>query len=216
MQSVSGYSDDFVQKAGEGNGSTTRQRILSAAEILMSEKGLAGSSISDIARLAGVVDSVIYQHFKGKQDLLFSIPGERMKEVVALLDEQLTGIQDVQSRLRKLIWFHLRYNDSQRGYARILLLECRSSTAFYSSPAYQLIRQYARVLTSILDQGVEEGRFRSDVDVRLIRDVILGTLDMETIGSLASKEVERSEDDFEEMMRLVDSMIMVRRPTDKQ
>ncbi len=215
MLSVRGDTDDSPLKPGDREGSGTKGRILSAAETLISERGLAGSSISEIARKAGVADSVIYQHFKGKQDLLFSIPGARMKEVLALLDEQLTGIQDVQSRLRKLIWFHLRYNDTQRGYARILLLECRSSKAFYSTPAYQLVRQYADILASILDQGVKEGRFRSDVDIRLIRDVILGTLDMETIGSLASRETENSEDDFEDIMRLVDPMIVLKTPSDK-
>jgi TetR/AcrR family fatty acid metabolism transcriptional regulator len=178
----------------------------------MSEKGLARSSISEIARKAGVADSVIYQYFKGKQDLLFSVPGARMKEVLALLVEQLTGIQDVQSRLRKMIWFHLRYNDAHRGYARLLLLECRSSKAFYETPAYALIREYAGILCSIIEQGVREGKFRSDIEVKIIRDAILGTLDMESIGSLASGEVSSSEPDFEDVMTLVDAMIVVKEP----
>ena len=213
MRSVGGQVGDFPKAPGEGHGSETKWRILCAAEEVMSEKGLAGSSISEIAREAGVTDSVIYQHFKGKQDLLFSIPGQRMEEVLTLLEEQLTGIQDARSRLGKLIWFHLRYNDTHRGYARLLLLECRSSKAFYSSRAYKLVQKYAGILTSILELGVEEGRFRADVDIRLMRDVILGTLDMETIGSLASGEIERSEDDFQSLMSLVDSMIVQTAPS---
>lgn len=215
MQSLSGGNAEYPHGSGEGAGSATRWRILSAAEEIMAEKGLAGSSISEIARKAGVTDSVIYQYFKGKQDLLFSIPAERMKEVLILLQEQLTGIQDVQSMLRKLVWFHLRYNDTHRGYARLLLLECRSSKAFYATPACKLVRQYAGILLSILDQGVEEGTFRSDLNARLMRDVLLGALDMETIGSLASNEVESSETDFEDLMKLVDAMIVVKSPSDK-
>jgi TetR/AcrR family fatty acid metabolism transcriptional regulator len=212
MQSVSGHTSDHAHSEGDSQAAGTKWRILSAAEEVISEKGLARSSISEIARKAGVADSVIYQYFKGKQDLLFSVPADRMKEVLALVEEQLTGIQDVQSRLRKLIWFYLRYNDTHRGYARLLLLECRSSKAFYATPAYSLIRKYAGILYSILEQGVREGTFRSDVQVKLIRDVILGTLDMETIASLASKEIENSETDFDDVMRLVDSMIVVKEP----
>ncbi|MCA1960708.1 MAG: TetR/AcrR family transcriptional regulator [Desulfomonile sp.] len=215
MQPVSGNNGYSLHFGGEGPGLSTRWRILSAAEEIMSEKGLAGFCISEIARKAGVTDSVIYQYYKGKQDLLFSIPAERMKEVMSLLQEQLSGIQDVWSRLRKMVWFHLRYNDTYRGYARLLLLECRSSKAFYSTPAYKLVRQYAGILLSILEQGVKEGRFRSDVNARLIRDIVLGALDMETIGALASKEVGQSETDFEDFMRLVESMIVVKRPTDE-
>ena len=51
---------------GDTQASGTKWRILSAAEEVMSEKGLARSSISEIARKAGVADSVIYQYFKGK------------------------------------------------------------------------------------------------------------------------------------------------------
>jgi TetR/AcrR family transcriptional regulator, fatty acid metabolism regulator protein len=68
-----------------------RVRILAAAEEIMSLKGLTSSTISEIAQSAEVVESVIYQFYKGKEDLLLSIPGERMKEVLSLLEEQLAG-----------------------------------------------------------------------------------------------------------------------------
>ncbi len=212
MQAVGGYAGNAVRDIGDTEVSGTRSRILRAGEEVMSEKGAAGSSISEIARKAGVADSVIYQYFKGKQDLLFSVPGERMKEVLAILEEQLTGIQDVQSQLRKMIWFHLRYNDTHRGYARLLLLECRSSKAFYDTPAYSLVREYAGILSSIIERGIKEGKFRMDAQTKLVRDVILGTLDMETVGSLASGEISDSEADFEDIMTLVDAMIGLKEP----
>ncbi len=212
MQPVAVHGDNTVYGEGDAQPTGAKWRILSAAEEVMSEKGLARSSISEIASKAGVADSVIYQYFKGKQDLLFSVPGERMKEVLALLDEHLAGIEDVHSQLRKMIWFHLRYNDTHKGYARLLLFECRSSKAFYDSPASSLIRQYATILCSIMEQGIKEGRFRGDTQIILVRDVILGTLDMETIGSLASGEIPSSEQDFEDIMALVDAMILLEKP----
>lgn len=214
MQSVSTRHGESDRHQGDGTTASTKWRILAAAEEVMSEKGLLASSIAEIARKAGVTDSVIYQYYKGKQDLLFSIPAERMKEVLTLLEEQLTGIQDVESRLRKMVWFHLRYNDTHRGYARLLLLECRSSKDFYSTPAYELVRKYAEIFLSTIERGVEQGKIRRDVDVRLMRDVILGTLDMENIGSLASGELTNSEDDFEAVMMLVNSMIAAKSSPD--
>jgi TetR/AcrR family fatty acid metabolism transcriptional regulator len=184
-----------------------KAKILASAEEIMSQKGLADSTISEIAQRAGVADSVIYQYFKGKQELLFSIPGERMKEVLGLLDEQLQGIRDAESRLRKMIWFHLRYNDTHAGYSRILLLECRSSHDFYKTPAYRLIREYAKVLSDILKRGAEDGSFRPDLDIRLMRDIVLGTLDWETISCLASGEIAQSAPDLEDIMALVHAMI---------
>jgi len=184
-----------------------KAKILAAAEEVISQKGLAESTISEIARKAGVADSVIYQYFRGKEDLLFSIPGERMKEALTLVDEQLQGIRDPESRISKMIWFHLRYHDTHPGYARILLLECRSSWEFYKTQAYQLIRQYAGILLDIINQGVEKGRFRPDLDTRLMRDIILGTLDAEMVSSLASGEITEGAADLEDIMSLVHAMI---------
>jgi TetR/AcrR family transcriptional regulator, fatty acid metabolism regulator protein len=209
MQSVSGYmSDDVEPNQRNGAAWETRWKILAAAEEVMSQKGFANSCISEIARKASVTDSVIYQYFKGKQDLLFSVPGEKLKKQLALLKEHLAGLPDVQSQLQKVIWLQLRYHDAHSGYARLLLMECRSSKAFYSSPAYEILREYTRMVSSVLARGVAEGRFRADAPIRLMRDVILGTLDMETISVLTTAEVESGESDFEDVVNLVDSMIL--------
>ena len=113
MQSVSGHmSDDLELSQRNGTVSATKWKILAAAEEVMSQKGFASSSISEIARKANVTDSVIYQYFKGKQDLLFSVPGEKLKNQLALLKEHLAGIPDVQSQLQKVMWLQLRYHDA--------------------------------------------------------------------------------------------------------
>lgn len=51
-----------------------------------------------------------------------------------------------------------------------------------------------------------------DAPIRLMRDVILGTLDMATVSSLTIAEVESGESDFEDVVNLVDSMIVTNSP----
>jgi TetR/AcrR family fatty acid metabolism transcriptional regulator len=181
--------------------------ILNAAEEVMSEKGLQNSSIAEIAKKAGVADSLIYNYFKGKEDLLFSIPGRRMKEVFKNLSEQLQGIPDPISRLSKMIWFHLHFNDTYRGYASLLLLECRSNRNFYQHKAYGLIRQYAGIMIVILEDGVEKQIFRSDINMNLVRDIIFGVLDWEGLSCLASHEIKETAPDLEPILDLILPMI---------
>ncbi len=47
----------------------TRERVLDAAEVLFSVRGLAGTSMRDIARAAGLQVASLYNHFEGKQAL---------------------------------------------------------------------------------------------------------------------------------------------------
>ena len=201
-----------------GNGET-RTVILLAAEKLMAEKCLQETTVAEIAASAGVTDSVIYHYFKNKEDLVFSIAGNYMREFKARLREHLEGIPEPKSKLSKAIWFHLRYTENHRHYASMLLFECRSNRNFYQHESYELIREYADALLEILTLGVEEGVFRDDVNMRVMRDLILGALDWEALRSLSLPEGQHKFADVQELMDLICAMIgtrdVQRRPLDK-
>jgi len=185
-----------------------RQRILDAASKIMNRKGFTQSSISEIALEAGVRDPVIYQHFKGKEDLLFSVVADHMDRFLLFLNDQLEALSGSYNKLRKLVWAHLRYNDVNREYITLVILECRSNPGFYQTKAYQLIREYAGILMDILKEGVKEKTFRSDVNLILVRDLILGLVDFEAITCLIIKEIEEATPDHEACMGLIDRLLL--------
>lgn len=55
---------------------STRQRILSAALIIMKTKGYQGTTIRDICQKVGIAPSSFYSHFHSKSDLLRDIYAE--------------------------------------------------------------------------------------------------------------------------------------------
>jgi TetR/AcrR family fatty acid metabolism transcriptional regulator len=187
--------------------SDAEYQILASVEESLNKKTLAEVSISEVARKAGVSESVIYHYFKNKEDLLFSLVGIHMEKVLAKLNEHLEGIPDPVSKLSKMIWFHLHYNETHMKYSRVLLFECRSNRNFYRHKTYRLIKNYATVMLSILQEGVELGLFRDDLDIRLARDVILGGLDWETLGFLATENFLPSSSDLVEIMEFVSRML---------
>jgi len=188
----------------------TRTRILEAAEELISKNGLENTTIASIARKAAVADSLVYQYYKGKEDLLFSATYTRLVEALDLLNEQLQGIRDAESKLSKMIWYGLRYNDQHQDYIRTLLFECRSNSRFYASPTYGLLRKHAGIMLGILNEGVTTGLFRNDIDMRVVRDMIYGVLDLASIGVLATGETDEGVKDFDDIMALVLPMIVRR------
>jgi TetR/AcrR family fatty acid metabolism transcriptional regulator len=183
-------------------------KLLQAAEKVLSAKGVEQASIAEISQASQVPESTIYHYFKGKEDILFSVAGARVDEALRLLKEHLEGIDDPASRLRKMIWFNLRYNDMHQDYARLLLMECRYSSRFYHHKAYASIIKYARTLHKILLDGVAKGAFCNDVDTRIVRDIIFGLLDWEKASCLANREVEDTLNDFEDIVSLVMPMIV--------
>ncbi|RJX28346.1 MAG: TetR/AcrR family transcriptional regulator, partial [Desulfarculus sp.] len=188
----------------------TRAQIMAAAEKVMSRKGLRASTVAEIARVAGINDSVIYHYFRNKRDLLFSLEGAHMAEVIRRVNEQLAGIPEALSRLSKMVWFHLHYNESNLDYVILLLFECRSNIKFYQHPAYELIQRYAGIMLDILRDGVASGAFRDDLDLRLVRDLILGALDWFSIKRITREDTGAVVGQMQRLMSFIRPMIQAR------
>lgn len=183
-----------------------RQKILDAAESIMSAKGRS-ATISEISAASGVTDSVLYHYFKNKEDLLFSVTQERLGDALEKLEEQLQGIMDPASQLSKLIWFQLYYHDTHPDYANLLLFECRSSKGFMQHEAYNLIKRWSDIGRRILTQGIAEGVFRQDLSLAIVRDAVFGLVDIENIQSLAARETPQANTDLDAILDLVLPMI---------
>jgi len=59
----------------------TVQRILSAAERLVAERGAAATRTAEIARAAGVTERTLFKHFPAKAQLLERVAGDAMQAV---------------------------------------------------------------------------------------------------------------------------------------
>ena len=187
----------------------SKKRILAAAEEIMAEKGMC-ARISEIASKACVNDSVIYHYFKSKEELLFSIAEERLRDIREQMEEHLLGIYDPLSQLRKLVHFRLYYLEKNRNYGDLLLFECRSNMKFYTHAAFAQAQWFLARLGQILKKGIETGTFRSDLNIWLVRDAVFGMMDIANIERLLDSNPEESVD-FEQVFDLIQPMIMNRK-----
>ncbi|MCD4675263.1 MAG: TetR/AcrR family transcriptional regulator [Desulfobacula sp.] len=195
-----------------GNNNGKKQAILGAAQDVFAQKGLANSTISEIAKKAKVVDSIIYHYFENKEDLLFYTVEELMEKSHKELLFHFKGLMGPVSHLGKMVWFHLYQNDFSSGDARKmknLLFECRSNKNFYNHAGYKALQKYAGLMLAILRKGVKEKYFRDDLNIGIIRDMIFGFLDEESLSCLAYMEIDETLPDFESIMSLIMAMIGV-------
>ncbi|MBM4329623.1 MAG: TetR/AcrR family transcriptional regulator [Deltaproteobacteria bacterium] len=165
-----------------------KQLILKVATEIFAEKGFNEATISQIAQEAKIAEGSIYDYFKNKEDLLFSIPEERMEKFLSGLHEHLAGITGALPRLRKLIWYHLNFYEKNKDYVLILLQNIRQNPRFNSTRAYHLIREFGKLVNRIIEEGKTEGVIRPGIDSRLLRDALLGAIEHITIrGSILGR-----------------------------
>ena len=154
-----------------------RQRIIQAAIEVFGKNGFQNSSISEIAKRADVADGTIYQYFKNKEDLFFAIPSEKTKEFCEELELHLQGITGSLNKMRKFIWYYLYFFQKNPEYARTVMLEMRVSRGFTKSRTYTSVKDFTSKALEIIQEGREEGVIRKDINIYLIRHLLLGILE---------------------------------------
>jgi TetR/AcrR family fatty acid metabolism transcriptional regulator len=156
---------------------TKKATLLQVASRIFAAKGFDKTTISEIAKAADIAESTMYEHFKGKEALLFQIPIEKTMLQIENLEEHLQGLKGADNKLRKLIWHYLNFQENNQDYAKIILFELRPNRRFYKSEAYNCIKDYNRIVIDIIKEGMEEGIFRGNANIQLFRNLIFGTLD---------------------------------------
>jgi TetR/AcrR family fatty acid metabolism transcriptional regulator len=154
-----------------------RQLIIDAAIEVFSRNGFQNSTISQIARKANVAEGTIYQYFKNKEDLFFSIPIDKTKEFYNELELHLEGIHGAENKIRKFVWYYLYHLQENPEYARALMLEMRVNRNFAKTKTFEAYRPLTHKILEIIEEGQEEGVIRKDVNIYTIRHLILGMLE---------------------------------------
>jgi TetR/AcrR family transcriptional repressor of nem operon len=76
-------------------GRATRERIVATAARLMYHHGIAGTSLVDVHKAAGVGPSQVYHYFEDKQSLLRAVIAHRIEAVLVTLDglDSMAGLR---------------------------------------------------------------------------------------------------------------------------
>ena len=162
-----------------------REKIADALRLLLEQKDFNGITTAEIARQAGVTDALIYKYFKDKRDLLHQVLAEYLTAYGIQLSSDVRGIKGALNKLRKLIWSHINVYATNRVFAKILLIEVRTHPDYYRSDTYELVKAYSDFILEILREGIEDREIREDVPAKLIRQLILGSIEQVCLTGIA-------------------------------
>jgi len=165
------------QKPGIQSIPPGRLKISEALKILLKEKNFDAITWAEIAEMAGVNEALIYKYFGDKRNLLHAVLKEYLSECTPLLRQSLQDVEGVLEKIRVFIHVSLSRYLELGVLARILIVEVRTFPGYFQSGTYEEIRNYSDILLKIIEDGVREGKIRNDIPPRLIRQMILGTME---------------------------------------
>ncbi len=144
-----------VVTAAAAEQTTTRERIVSAAAELFHKQGVHATSMRQIAAVVGIKAASLYNHFPGKQDLLFTIAYGTMRDMLRLAKDAMNTQTTPEERLRAFIRAHTLYCIQERYRARVAD-ELRDLEPSNLKRVLAVRDEYEAVLKRLLQDGKEQ------------------------------------------------------------
>jgi TetR/AcrR family fatty acid metabolism transcriptional regulator len=153
------------------------QRILEASVNVFADHGFHQSTVSQIAKKAGVADGTIYLYFKNKEDILVQIFNYKTKQIFERFREVVDSADNPIEKLRNLIRRHLQEFQQDRNLAVVYLAETRQINRVMEDQIKIMSKMYFDLVAGILEQGQQDGNFRKVLHLGLVKRHILGSVD---------------------------------------
>ena len=153
------------------------KQIIDAAVIVIAENGYHQAQVSKIAKQAGVADGTIYLYFKNKEDILISMFQDKLGSFISNIEEEMDRVSSAKDKMLVLVRKHFEILSEDKHLAIVTQLELRQSNKEIRYKINDVLKGYLKLVDSILITGIEQGEFQTDLDVRLARHMVFGTLD---------------------------------------
>jgi AcrR family transcriptional regulator len=100
---------------GRRKSEATKAQILEAALLLFRERGFEATTMREIAVRAGVATGAAYYYFDSKDAIVMAFYDQALRDMTPLLEEAVSGENDLEERLRRILSIKLRYFEPSRG-----------------------------------------------------------------------------------------------------
>lgn len=153
--------------------------ILDAAIKVFAENGYYHSTVSQIAREAGVADGTIYLYFKNKEDIMLQFFAGKTRQIFESFQDAVATSGTAAEKLKNLIQKHLQEFQNDMNMAVVFQAESRQikQPRAIRSHIQEISKKYLEVIGEIVEEGQQEGSMRKDLYLGLVKRYVLGAVE---------------------------------------
>jgi AcrR family transcriptional regulator len=137
--------------------------ILRAAEEVFAERGYAGATIEEIARVAGVAKGTIYLYFRSKDEIYRATHEHYVAELRAVTEAAVAAADGLAAKLRAFVASKLRFCTAHRAFFSLYLSQPvpRDGPAELQARLEAHAREQVAMLAATLAAGQASGEART-------------------------------------------------------
>lgn len=148
------------------NPDRTRRRLLQAAIRLFSRHGFHAVSVDQIVGLARVNKRMVYHYFGSKDALFEAALSEVYRRIDAIEFHAVEQGRTPRERLSRLLESYFDFLEAEPEFTRLLQWENLEKGRHLTKENHLLSKNpFLARFRAIIEEGVEQGEFREDLDV---------------------------------------------------
>jgi AcrR family transcriptional regulator len=155
---------------------TRRDELLELAATMFAERGLRATTVRDIADSAGILSGSLYHHFSSKEEMVDELLHGFLDWLFSRYQEIVATEPNPLERLKGL--FMASFEAIEDRHAQVVIYQDeakRLSGQERFSYVEERNREQRKMWVDVLNQGIQEGYFRPDLDVDLVYRFIRDT-----------------------------------------
>lgn len=150
----------------ERSAENSKERILSAAEEVFAARGIDGARVDEIANQANINKRMIYHYFQSKEELYIAVLRANFEKVLAISSRPFNGTGNLKEQAATAISNYFYFLAQNPHFARLMAWEALQGGVHARKVLPAIWGEGLERLKAILEQGMSQGVFRPDLDLR--------------------------------------------------
>jgi AcrR family transcriptional regulator len=190
------------------------QLILDITETLLVEKGYHDTSMDEVAARVGIAKGTLYQHFSGKEVLVFALIEHKITLFEQFIEQVVNSPLKTRAKLERIVRYV--YQERHGQYMQLLQfiqhnIDILKILLDKKEQLRMRLEQCFRQVKVVLDEGKAEGIFSPDISTGIMLVTFLSLLSLTQQEQLLAQEQLPSEEFVAQLERAFFEGIMVRK-----
>ena len=185
----------------------TRAAIMEAAITLFGERGYESTSVSALAKAAGIGKGTIYSYFTSKNEILLAFCEEELAFIHDEIQEKLDPNAPLAEKMLLVLMSEFRFVTKNKEFGRTLLRELTFPKEITIEKSRIIEGRFLDLFVSIFKEGQEKGQLRQDIEL-IITSGHFYALYLMTLSAWYSGRLHTEEDVSESLALLIEQTLI--------
>lgn len=154
-----------------------KSQIIKATLDIISERGFGNITTAEIANRVGISEGAVFKHFSSKAEILQEVLIFIRNTLLPLAQNVAREEISPDKKLKKILYNKFQFFTMYPGVPKVIFSEqVHLADEYLKNLLLTTVKSYSQVIHNIIEEGMEKGLFKRDIDLQLATEAYLGLI----------------------------------------